>query len=346
VRGSWSRPRRTSPVAGRSGSGSRVIRIGDLFSVVDPVAGRRRLSRHLIGRGVEVGPGHNPFVLPFPGASVQYVDRWNPSENAELFPELDPEAFPCPDIIANFDEDRLVALGDESQDFVICSHVLEHLADPLGFLADIYRVLRPGGTVLILLPDRHRTSDHLRAPTPLSHLVADYEAGVTRVDDAHVEEFLSTAYPSGTKTLEQASTVARQELIDLHRRRSVHVHCWDEEEFSAVLSYAVEHLGQRWELVDGLLTEEAGPSSIEFGYLLRRSSADLGAFEAAGRLRQSIELSRREALAAVVQLEQLSSEVVELRSSIGALQATKTFRYSARMRSAYGKLRKAVGRRA
>jgi SAM-dependent methyltransferase len=314
---------------------------------VDPVAGRRRLSRHLSGSGIEVGPGHNPFVLPIPGASVQYVDRWNPSENAELFPEVDPEAFPKPDIIANLDEDRLEALADQSQDFVICSHVLEHLADPLGLLADMYRVLRPGGLALILLPDRHRTSDRLRAPTALSHLVADHEAGVTRVDDAHIEEFLSTAYPDGSRTLKLASTAEREELLGLHRRRSVHVHCWDEAEFSGVLLYAVEHLGQRWELVDGLLTEEGGPSSIEFGYLLRRSTTEAAdPAEVAARLGQSIELSRREALASSARLEQLSSELEELRSSMVALRATKTFRYSARLRSAYGKLRQAVARRA
>jgi SAM-dependent methyltransferase len=295
----------------------------------------------LSGVGIEVGPGHNPFVLPLPGAVVRYVDRWNPSENSELFPELDPDAFPQPDIIANFDLDRLSALGDESQDFVICSHVLEHLADPLGFLADIHRVLCPGGVVLILLPDRHRTSDHLREPTALAHLVADHAAAVTDVEDAHIEEFVSTAYPSGARTLEEASPAARRELLDTHRRRSVHVHCWDEQEFSAVLSYAVERLGQHWELVDGLLTDEGGASSIEFGYVLRRSTSNLVP-EAAGRFGRSIELWRSETLATLAERERLASEVEELGSALFQLRTTKLFRYSTAARRVYGTLRRAM----
>ena len=122
------------------------------------------LARYLVGDGVELGPGHSPFPIPYSGTNVRYVDRWVPDTNRELFPELGEAAFPMPDIIADLDTDRLSALDDESQDFVIASHVLEHLANPLAMLGEIHRVLRSGGIALVLLPDRRRTFDQRSAP--------------------------------------------------------------------------------------------------------------------------------------------------------------------------------------
>src|ERR1700730_5819011 len=92
---------------------------------------RGLLTRFLSGSGVELGPGHHPMPIPFPGASVRYVDRWRPEENLALFTNLEAGATsPKPDIFSTLDVARLSALADESQDFVIASHILEHLADP------------------------------------------------------------------------------------------------------------------------------------------------------------------------------------------------------------------------
>ena len=170
---------------------------------------RRRLGRYVTGSGIEVGPGHHPYPLVIPGTKVRYLDRWNPAEHEELFPDLSRAEFPRPDIIVNFDDDLLTALSDQSQDFVICSHVLEHLANPLAFLSEIYRVLVPGGVILILLPDRHRTFDRLRAPTPLAHIVADYEAQTSTVDELHVKDFLLKTSPESARAWEEASPTER-----------------------------------------------------------------------------------------------------------------------------------------
>ncbi len=226
-----------------------------------PTIDRADLStRYALGRGLELGPGHLPF--PVPDASrVAYVDRWEPDDNARLFPELGVEAtFPKPDFAVDLNADLLSAVPSSSQDFVIASHILEHVADPIGLLADIARVLRPGGHAIVLLPDRRRTFDHDRPPTPLEHVASDYTLRVREVDDEHIAEFIATIHGEAAVTNE---SVAR------FRRRSIHVHCWTDTEFDCVLSYCTDQLGQPWRIVEKIPT---GPSAIEFGLVIKRGS--------------------------------------------------------------------------
>ena len=196
------------------------------------------------------------------------MDRWEPGENNALFPELGgTSGFPEPDVVANLDEDRLGGLADRSRDFVIASHVIEHLANPLAMLVDIHRVLRPGGLLILLVPDRHRTFDRDRPPTPLSHLVDEYQRDVRSVDDAHITEFvLATRAHDGAPPGEEVTA----EEITVHRRRSVHAHVWDAAEFTEVLDHAARQLGAEWEVIDTMAPGEKGTYGDEFGWLLAR----------------------------------------------------------------------------
>jgi 2-polyprenyl-3-methyl-5-hydroxy-6-metoxy-1,4-benzoquinol methylase len=224
--------------------------------------GRRRLAAHLSGRGVELGPGHHPFPLPMPPPVVRYIDRWAPADSAALFPELSGSVFAEPDLVADLN-DGLPGLPDQSEDFVIASHIIEHLADPLLCLDEIHRVLRPGGVAMILLPDRRWTVDACRPPTPLAHIVEDRARELRAVDDDHLDEFLAL---SGEDVIPSESPEKRAEH---HRLRSFHVHCWTETEFARVLAFAVRSLGHTWEVVERLPT---GAGCTEFGWVLRRAT--------------------------------------------------------------------------
>jgi SAM-dependent methyltransferase len=234
------------------------------------ISPRKLLVRYIVGSGIELGPGHHPFALPLPGVEVSFVDRWSPEEGRDLFPQMGPYAAQ-PDVKVDFNTDRLGPIADASQDFVIASHVLEHLAEPLGFIAEIHRVLRPGGIALLLLPDRHRTRDHNRAPTPLGHLVAEYREGVHETSDAHLIEFLHTR-----GQLVPESPEERQAVLDRHRLQSIHVHCWDAPEFLPVILWGIAQLDEHWEFVDGCLPFDGVPpptSSSDMSSGARTSSS-------------------------------------------------------------------------
>ncbi len=52
----------------------------------------------------------------------------------------------------HLDIQNMQEIPDNSYDLVICSHVLEHVADDISALKELYRVTKYGGEVLILVP--------------------------------------------------------------------------------------------------------------------------------------------------------------------------------------------------
>jgi SAM-dependent methyltransferase len=88
------------------------------------------------------------------------------------------------------DAAALSSIADQSYDFVLASHMLEHVANPLRALEEFHRVLKPRGIALVLVPNRAHTFDHRRPYTTLEHLVADREVGTDERDLTHLEEIL------------------------------------------------------------------------------------------------------------------------------------------------------------
>src|SRR6185437_7103068 len=84
----------------------------------------------------------------------------------------------------------LSAIPDRSYDFVISSHNLEHVANPVKALREWQRVLIANGYLLLVLPDPKWTFDHWREVTPVSHMLEDYRKGTGENDLTHLEEIV------------------------------------------------------------------------------------------------------------------------------------------------------------
>jgi SAM-dependent methyltransferase len=107
-------------IARRLRPGMTVVEVGPGKGTIAPFPWDAHRGIHLIGLDLDVQAAANP-----------YLDRF----------EFLSEGMPWP-------------VADGSADLVVARYVLEHVADPDDFMANVARVLRPGGAFVFLTPNR------------------------------------------------------------------------------------------------------------------------------------------------------------------------------------------------
>jgi len=123
---------------------------------------------------------------------------------------------------------EMTDIPSAAYDFVLASHVLEHMANPLKALHSWARVVRPGGMIVLVAPHHDGTFDHRRPLTTMDHIVSDFHGDVTERDETHVQEILNLhdlRLDPGAGTADAFVARARNNL----EHRSLHHHVFDTE---------------------------------------------------------------------------------------------------------------------
>jgi predicted SAM-dependent methyltransferase len=129
----------------------------------------------------------------------------------------------------------LKEIANASYDFLLSSHSLEHTANPLKALKEWNRVIRPGGRLVLLLPDKRFTFDHRRDYTTFEHLQEDYDHNTSEHDTTHVEEILSTYDEEKVGTPKEEY---RQLVGNNFTNRCAHHHVFSQEVVRKALRFA------------------------------------------------------------------------------------------------------------
>jgi len=117
---------------------------------------------------------------------VKYLDVFERDQvlkNYEGHPQVDPDKIP--EIhFALFDGERVrsipEAVGDEPAfDWVMASHVIEHVPDVIGWLKQIAEVTVDGGRLVLVVPDRRYCFDVHRPGTTVGQMLQAHELGET-----------------------------------------------------------------------------------------------------------------------------------------------------------------------
>ncbi len=197
----------------------------------------RVLRRHLHGRGIEIGALWRRFPVP-PGARVWYVDRLSGDALAEHYPELKGRILPC-DLVADAAE---LPVAPASLDFLIASHLLEHLRFPLAALRAWYDALAPGGVLLLKVPDKRYTFDTRRRRTSLAHLLEEHSEQSRFDARAHYRDWVEHV---GARSPE--SPEFEREVGDLMRRNySIHFHVWTDGDVREMLEFTRDSWKFEW----------------------------------------------------------------------------------------------------
>lgn len=133
-------------------------------------------GKYCIGKGMEIGGGlNNPFNL----------NTINVSNDSKFHKEnqikVCGQAMKV-DIVADA---HSIPVPDESYDFIINSHVLEHLDDPIKALIEWTRIIKPDGIIFMIIPHKDRTFDSERERTTLNHLIEDFKTQNYEKCDGH-----------------------------------------------------------------------------------------------------------------------------------------------------------------
>jgi SAM-dependent methyltransferase len=180
----------------------------------------------LAGSGLEIGALHEPAELPA-GATALYLDAVDEARAAAIYPEIDRKRLVKVSFVGDVDQDALLRFPDGAFDFVVANHVLEHLANPVKAVREVFRICREGGMVVISIPDKDFTFDRGRELTPWTHLWSDYVDDTRVVADDHFEGFLRSAAPH--------VFTEPPENLPIHlrhvRSRREHAHVWNSESF-------------------------------------------------------------------------------------------------------------------
>ena len=132
----------------------------------------------------------------------------------------------------------LHGVDSESYDAVLSSHTLEHIANPLRALKEWTRLLKPGGSLVLIVPHREGTFDHRRPVTRLQHLIEDEEAGCGEDDQTHVEEILAL-HDLDRDPLAGSMVEFRDRSLRNHENRCLHHHVFD----AALVAEVLDHVG-------------------------------------------------------------------------------------------------------
>lgn len=316
-------------------------------------------------RGIEIGAYHSPIVPRSHGYNSLILDVFDAAElrrQAEFVPHLPRER------IAEIEEVDLLGsagdiadlvrqrCGDERFDYIVSSHNIEHLPDPIRFLQGCEQVLKPGGTISMAIPDRRFCFDFYRPLTELSEwLQAFYEQ---RSQPTAAQVFRHHAYhsllrgnlgwsaadqngdiPTPLETLDTAYSdwrTARDANGDAPYRDC---HCWafSPASFELLIS-DLQFLG----LTRLRVEEVAGPSGCEFYVHLTVPQASASATEDRSEFyRRRSELLKRHALDQSLPMPhsfeeeraKLSAQLAAKDAELRRLEASKSWRMTAPARA-------------
>ena len=243
-------------------------------------------------KGLEIGPLTSPVIKRKDikkGGQIFYLDHLATNELKEKYREdnsvktvdIQEVDFVCRN------GDMVGAVAQNRFDYVVASHVIEHVPNVLKFLCDVYDLLVPGGIVFLVIPDKRFTFDVKRPQTSFGSLLESFylnknKPGVGAVYDhfsqamrvsSHDVWYGSFRSEEATPLLSSSKAWALAESVHKNDEYlDVHVNVFTPQSFLEILKKAIEHDIVTFK-VEKFCDTQSG--HLEFMIALKKPASDL-----------------------------------------------------------------------
>jgi predicted SAM-dependent methyltransferase len=122
--------------------------------------------------GLEIGPLTTPAVTKEDG-EIYYLDHLSTEDLRRKYAahvNVDTTRIVDVSFVAA-DGDLAKACGGKRFDYIIASHVIEHVPNLIGWLRQVAALLHTGGKLALAIPDKRYTFDRFRSMTPVGDLI-------------------------------------------------------------------------------------------------------------------------------------------------------------------------------
>jgi SAM-dependent methyltransferase len=245
--------------------------------------------------GLEIGPLDKPIV-PKKGklTLINYVDYTTPENLKKIYKDaVSVDINNIVDVDYVWGDISLYKLVGEKQfDYIIASHVIEHVPDMIGWLKELADVIKNDGVLSLAIPDKRYTFDffrelstpgmfieafirNLRRPSPQA--IFDYVALTTEVDPimAWEQKIFKKEFVPQQIRLEQAYHLAQDSIRD-EIYHDAHVGVFHPVSFLNIIKLFME-LGLFDYFISDFYNTER--NEIEFFISLKRLHRNLGIVE-------------------------------------------------------------------
>lgn len=235
-------------------------------------------------RGIEFGPLHDPIIDPVE-KGVIYIDHANTKDLKAKYnsdPNVDIREIVQVDFVYSGSKLSETINEIKSLDYVIASHVGEHIPDFISWMIECRTVLRSDGLLVLFLPDKRFCWDAMRPISRASDMIKAHRKKLTRPNLKMIWQAKTQAVSFGNKItwytfskpnpqdkfqpVKNTRDLVSSFLRYLIKREYLDVHCWvfTSETFQDL----IDELGKQ-KLCDFEVEAVYGPEGNEFIAILR-----------------------------------------------------------------------------
>ena len=227
------------------------------------------------GQGLEIGPSHRPVAAKREGYDVHVVDCLSTEGLREKYRKqgLDVSLIEEVDFVWSSGPLEGTIGRTSCYDWIIASHVIEHMPDPVGFLCSCRNLLKPDGVLSLVVPDKRYCFDFFRWPSSTGEMLQAHLEKRQRHPPGVVFDQVANAANRDGRGVWDASArgvlafnndLARaREVFDLASRTEVYrdVHGW---RFTPASLRLILHDIRAMGLIDLATVAEFEPAGCEF----------------------------------------------------------------------------------